>query len=155
MNKNKSKRMGGKNIKIIPFLSINKKSDIPDTNDKQENTNNKTVPEIPIIKTTKTKSCLERLQTFEKWNSPHSAMDMARAGFVYTGIDDKVECLTCGIKMYDWKPTDIPIEAHLDASPDCRYVVATYCKSQSKDKISDTVKLFEKLCYSLADIIKN
>ena len=58
--------------------------------------------------------CEGRLKTFDNWPkylSP-SRSDLARAGFIYSGKGDKVQCVFCGVILKDWAPGDIPMEEH-------------------------------------------
>ena len=63
-----------------------------------------------------------RLLSFRSWpkflRGP-SKQDLARSGFVYTTIGDKVTCFSCGMTMKDWEPTDDAYREHLRWSKNC------------------------------------
>uniref|UniRef100_V5GHQ7 Apoptosis inhibitor IAP n=1 Tax=Anoplophora glabripennis TaxID=217634 RepID=V5GHQ7_ANOGL len=64
-----------------------------------------------------------RLRTFEEWPNPHvSKESLAKAGFVYTGEDDIVQCPVCKIEGHRWVSGDIPMEDHRVWSPNCPFV---------------------------------
>ena len=45
--------------------------------------------------------------------------DLARSGFVYTEIGDKVTCFSCGWTLKDWEPFDDAYREHLRWSENC------------------------------------
>ncbi|KAM5183695.1 baculoviral IAP repeat-containing protein 3 isoform 4-T5 [Callospermophilus lateralis] len=60
-------------------------------------------------------SCeLYRMSTYSTFPSgvPVSERSLARAGFYYTGVKDKVKCFCCGLMLDNWKQGDNPIEKH-------------------------------------------
>ena len=67
-----------------------------------------------------------RVRTFMYWPSTSSVnvFELARAGFVFTGIDDVVKCFQCKGTLKMWKPGDDPMEGHKEYYPDCPYVMA-------------------------------
>ncbi|KAM5181755.1 baculoviral IAP repeat-containing protein 2 [Mantella aurantiaca] len=70
-------------------------------------------------------SCeLYRLSTFSKFptNTPVSERSLAKAGFYYTGVDDKVECFTCKLKLDNWKRGDNAFEKHKKLYPSCSFI---------------------------------
>jgi len=63
-----------------------------------------------------------RLKTFKKWPLKFITPDkLARAGFYYTGIQDKVKCLYCPIEIEYWGKDDDPYIEHKLISPQCQY----------------------------------
>ncbi|XP_061192264.1 death-associated inhibitor of apoptosis 2-like [Saccostrea echinata] len=66
----------------------------------------------------------ERLATFSEWpkflKGP-SKKDLARAGFIYTGLGDKVTCFSCGITLRNWEPLDDAYNEHNRWSKNCVY----------------------------------
>ncbi|EDO35786.1 predicted protein [Nematostella vectensis] len=62
-----------------------------------------------------------RVRTFNFWPATSSAnvFELARAGFVFTGRDDVVECFKCKGTLKQWKVDDRPIESHREFYPDC------------------------------------
>uniref|UniRef100_A0A2K6UCX8 Baculoviral IAP repeat containing 3 n=1 Tax=Saimiri boliviensis boliviensis TaxID=39432 RepID=A0A2K6UCX8_SAIBB len=70
-------------------------------------------------------SCeLYRMSTFSTFPTgvPVSERSLARAGFYYTGVNDKVKCFCCGLMLDNWKRGDSPIEKHKKLYPSCRFV---------------------------------
>ncbi|BAO49477.1 inhibitor of apoptosis protein [Alphaentomopoxvirus acuprea] len=67
-----------------------------------------------------------RIKTFDKWNTKLIIKDeireFAKAGFIYTGKDDIVECVKCKLQLSKWEVTDIPIEEHRRYNPNCDFV---------------------------------
>ena len=63
-----------------------------------------------------------RLLSFRSWpkflRGPNK-QDLARSGFVYTTVGDKVTCFSCGMTMKDWEPTDDAYKEHLRWSQNC------------------------------------
>lgn len=63
-----------------------------------------------------------RLKTFKKWPSKCITPEkLARAGFYYTGMQDKVRCLYCPNEFEYWGKDDDPYTEHKLASPQCQY----------------------------------
>ncbi|XP_041507088.1 baculoviral IAP repeat-containing protein 2-like [Microtus oregoni] len=53
---------------------------------------------------------------------PVSERSLARAGFYYTGVNDKVKCFCCGLMLDNWKQGDSPVEKHRQLYPSCSFV---------------------------------
>lgn len=66
----------------------------------------------------------ERYATFSDWprflKGP-STQELARAGFIYTRIGDKVTCFSCGMTLKNWEPLDSAYNEHLRWSKNCIY----------------------------------
>ncbi|KAL6082535.1 hypothetical protein STEG23_004619 [Scotinomys teguina] len=70
-------------------------------------------------------SCeLYRLSTYSAFpvGVPVSERSLARAGFYYTGVNDKVKCFCCGLMLDNWKQGDSPVEKHRQLYPSCSFV---------------------------------
>lgn len=70
-------------------------------------------------------SCeLYRMSTYSTFPAgvPVSERSLARAGFYYTGVIDKVKCFRCGLMLDNWKPGDNPVEKHKKLYPSCSFV---------------------------------
>ncbi|NXF94965.1 BIR protein, partial [Eubucco bourcierii] len=70
-------------------------------------------------------SCeLYRMSTFSTFprNVPVSERSLARAGFYYTGVQDKVKCFSCGLTLDNWQPGDNAMEKHKQLYPNCSFV---------------------------------
>ncbi|XP_053825901.1 inhibitor of apoptosis protein-like [Vidua macroura] len=70
-------------------------------------------------------SCeLYRMSTFSAFpmNTPVSERSLARAGFYYTGVQDKVKCFSCGLTLDNWQPGDNAMEKHKQLYPRCSFV---------------------------------
>ncbi|KAM4868772.1 baculoviral IAP repeat-containing protein 1 [Urocitellus parryii] len=65
-----------------------------------------------------------RLDTFKKW--PHKSglkvAALARAGLFYTGVEDIVQCFSCGGCLHNWKEEDDPLEDHTKHFPNCPFL---------------------------------
>jgi len=60
----------------------------------------------------------ERLKTFHSWSSSKKKpVELAAAGFVYTGIKDYVRCMFCRVIIGNWLEDDVPITVHRRNSP--------------------------------------
>lgn len=70
-------------------------------------------------------SCeLYRISTFSTFplNVPVSERSLARAGFYYTGLKDKVKCFSCGLMLDNWKKGDSALDKHKQLYPSCNFV---------------------------------
>ncbi|XP_066227464.1 baculoviral IAP repeat-containing protein 3 [Saccopteryx leptura] len=70
-------------------------------------------------------SCeLYRMSTYSAFpvGVPVSERSLARAGFYYTGVNDKVKCFCCGLMLDNWKHGDNPTEKHKRLYPSCSFV---------------------------------
>ncbi|EHH56692.1 hypothetical protein EGM_06155 [Macaca fascicularis] len=70
-------------------------------------------------------SCeLYRMSTYSTFPTgvPVSERSLARAGFYYTGVNDKVKCFCCGLMLDNWKLGDSPIEKHKQLYPSCSFI---------------------------------
>ncbi|XP_026562675.1 baculoviral IAP repeat-containing protein 3-like [Pseudonaja textilis] len=70
-------------------------------------------------------SCeLYRMSTYSTFppNVPISERSLARAGFYYTGVKDKVKCYNCGLMLDNWKKGDSALEKHKQLYPSCSFV---------------------------------
>lgn len=67
-----------------------------------------------------------RVRTYMYWPSTSSVnvFELARAGFVFTGVDDIVKCYQCKGTLKMWKPGDDPMVGHREYYPDCPHVMA-------------------------------
>ncbi|XP_004649092.2 baculoviral IAP repeat-containing protein 2 isoform X2 [Octodon degus] len=83
-------------------------------------------------------SCeLYRMSTYSAFPSgvPVSERSLARAGFYYTGVNDRVKCFSCGLMLDNWKRGDSPIEKHKQLYPSCGFaqnLTSTSLRSFSK-----------------------
>ncbi|KAF6216506.1 hypothetical protein GE061_000848 [Apolygus lucorum] len=65
----------------------------------------------------------DRAATFHNW--PHTAptpVDLARAGFYYTGRFDVCRCAYCNIEVGRWFAEDVPAADHERWSPTCKFL---------------------------------
>ncbi|XP_020851853.1 baculoviral IAP repeat-containing protein 2-like isoform X1 [Phascolarctos cinereus] len=70
-------------------------------------------------------SCeLYRISTFSAFpvNVPISERSLARAGFYYTGVNDRVKCFCCGLMLDNWKQGDNAIDKHKQLYPSCDFI---------------------------------
>lgn len=61
---------------------------------------------------------------------PISAPTLARAGFYYTGIHDRVECFSCKAIAEGWQHGDTVIGKHRKISPSCKFINAYNSRSE-------------------------
>ncbi|XP_008106262.1 baculoviral IAP repeat-containing protein 2 isoform X3 [Anolis carolinensis] len=83
----------------------------------------KNVPDVGQLKYDL--SCeLFRMSTFSTFplHVPVSERSLARAGFYYTGVKDKVKCYSCGLMLDNWKKGDNPLDKHKQLYPSCSVV---------------------------------
>ncbi|XP_062571177.1 baculoviral IAP repeat-containing protein 3-like [Saccostrea cucullata] len=70
------------------------------------------------------KNFSKRIQTFWDWprflKGPGKE-DLARAGFIYTQIGDKVTCFCCGMTLKNWEPMDDAYNEHIRWSKNCSF----------------------------------
>ncbi len=77
--------------------------------------------------------CEERLKTFDEWPKymKPTAPELAKAGFYYTGMGDRVMCFSCKVVLKNWEPTDTAWGEHARWRPSCNYLKTAYCKPKS------------------------
>lgn len=77
---------------------------------------------LPIYQKTCYLSETARLETFNQhW--PHKFInikDLAKYGFYYIGPEDQVKCIFCNLILYNWIPSDTPLNEHFKYSANCR-----------------------------------
>lgn len=66
----------------------------------------------------------ERLTTYSCWPSqiPQHRVDMALAGFYYTGFGDWVRCAFCGLELACWTKDVEPFSRHKYENPRCSFM---------------------------------
>merc|ERR1712218_494929 len=74
----------------------------------------KTINELLLIEYSF--SVTERLSTFTgDWKNPSvMPIDLAKAGFIYTGREDNVQCVGCSAEIGGWENGDHPMTIHKD-----------------------------------------
>ncbi|XP_052045110.1 baculoviral IAP repeat-containing protein 3 isoform X1 [Apodemus sylvaticus] len=100
-------------------------------------------------------SCeLYRLSTYSAFprGVPVSERSLARAGFYYTGVNDKVKCFCCGLKLDNWKQGDSPVEKHRKLYPSCSFVQtlnpANSLEASPQPSLSSTVMSSTPPCFA-------
>ena len=81
----------------------------------------------------------EREKSYINWRGKVLPVDLARAGFVYTGEDDKVFCTSCNIKLASWEANDKPFEEHKSNSGTCPFVCGVLKVCQESNRECDDV----------------
>lgn len=61
------------------------------------------------------------LRDWPKFLKGPNKKDLARAGFIYTEIGDRVTCFSCGLSLKDWEPFDDSYKEHFRWSKNCVY----------------------------------
>ncbi|XP_050407308.2 uncharacterized protein LOC126822437 isoform X2 [Patella vulgata] len=64
----------------------------------------------------------QRINSYSDWTSPKSYIELAAAGFSYTGTADRVKCDYCNKKVVQWTVNDDALEVHSRYGPDCIYL---------------------------------
>lgn len=74
-----------------------------------------------------------RLKTFANFpsSSPVSASTLARAGFLYTGEGDTVQCFSCHAAVDRWQYGDSAVGRHRKVSPNCRFINGFYFENNA------------------------
>ncbi|XP_030637248.1 baculoviral IAP repeat-containing protein 2 [Chanos chanos] len=67
---------------------------------------------------------LFRISTFAKFPSTGAVTErsLARAGFYYTGVGDRVQCFRCNVSAENWQSGECPAERHRQLSPNCSFI---------------------------------
>lgn len=66
---------------------------------------------------------LYRISTFARFPaSPVTERSLARAGWFYTGVGDRVQCFRCNVTAEGWQAGDCPTEKHRQLSPSCSFI---------------------------------
>ncbi|XP_041461211.1 baculoviral IAP repeat-containing protein 3-like [Lytechinus variegatus] len=78
------------------------------------------------------KSEAERRQTFKAWSGtcPVKPEELAKAGFFYVGVLDRVKCFSCGGQIEGWEEGDTVMGEHENLYPYCDMV-----KNQDKSNV--------------------
>ncbi|XP_071492028.1 E3 ubiquitin-protein ligase XIAP-like [Diadema antillarum] len=98
-----------------------------------------------------------RLCTFQNWpqDNPLQPTLLARAGFYYLGVGDKVKCFACGGQLEQFDYGDTAMGEHSRHFPDCPFVKKTDTKNVpigAKDNTQFERRLSERLEQSQRDI---
>ncbi|XP_071196008.1 putative inhibitor of apoptosis isoform X6 [Salvelinus alpinus] len=66
---------------------------------------------------------LFRISTFARFPSLGvTERSLARAGWFYTGVGDRVQCFRCNVTAEGWQTGDCPTERHRQLSPSCSFI---------------------------------
>lgn len=66
---------------------------------------------------------LYRISTFARFpTSGVTERSLARAGWFYTGVGDRVQCFKCNVTAEGWQAGDCPTEKHRQLSPSCSFI---------------------------------
>ncbi|XP_013402166.1 uncharacterized protein LOC106167829, partial [Lingula anatina] len=67
----------------------------------------------------------DRLTTFVNWPSGAGVLprDLARAGFFYVGMGDRVQCAFCEGVLRNWEPGDQPMQEHRRYLSTCPFIL--------------------------------
>jgi len=61
-------------------------------------------------------------EVWPKYLPGPSISDLARSGFMYLGVGNRVKCFCCGISVKHWEPTDCAYGEHYRWSRTCPYI---------------------------------
>uniref|UniRef100_A0AAY4A6I6 CARD domain-containing protein n=1 Tax=Denticeps clupeoides TaxID=299321 RepID=A0AAY4A6I6_9TELE len=69
---------------------------------------------------------LFRISTFAKFPASVAVTErsLARAGFYYTGVGDRVQCFRCSVTAENWQSNECPAERHKQLSPNCSFIMS-------------------------------
>ena len=74
---------------------------------------------------------------------------LASSGLFYTNENDSCECFSCGIKLSQWGPTDVPLTEHKKWSNDCFFLKMIGYGTKQSDEYSESFGIpsyLEQLC---------
>jgi len=93
----------------------------------------------------KLKYAEERLKTFTHWPKylRPGKIALAKAGFVYTGRGDRVQCFSCKTVLCAWAPSDDPWAEHYKWFKDCEFLKLSYLPEHHEVKLSES-KVFQE-----------
>ena len=95
----------------------------------------------------------KRLSTYKNFKGNKTALQLAMAGFVYTGSGDKVMCECCGVRLFNWIGDEDPLEEHRKYSKGkgCKFIRDKFTISTGSDSVSDSTQTVPKFkqydCY--------
>lgn len=62
-----------------------------------------------------------RIYSFRNWKLKFlDPLDLANAGFYYTGHGDYTKCFSCNVTLSGWQPGDRPWEEHYRVQKNCK-----------------------------------
>uniref|UniRef100_A0A3B3HG46 E3 ubiquitin-protein ligase XIAP n=1 Tax=Oryzias latipes TaxID=8090 RepID=A0A3B3HG46_ORYLA len=69
-----------------------------------------------------------RLESFynSSWSKKVSPLQLAEAGFLFTGVSDRVRCFSCQKTVENWSQEDQPVDRHIQVSPSCTFLRCTH-----------------------------
>lgn len=62
-----------------------------------------------------------RIKSFSNWTGKLDPVELAHAGFYYTGTQDICACFHCGVNIFKWEIGDSAIDEHVEYSPNCAF----------------------------------
>jgi baculoviral IAP repeat-containing protein 7/8 len=88
----------------------------------------------------------DRLKTFKKWNNRYVDKGiLAKTGFYYLGVGDRVRCHFCFVCLKDWMKGDSEVGEHLRWSPNCPLLRRYNTENLTIEQSSSLVYLLDKL----------
>lgn len=83
---------------------------------------------------------VERIKTFKTWSRscPIRPVPLAKAGFFYVGIFDRVKCFSCEVQIWEWKKDDTAMGRHEQKNSQCEMVI-------SQDKKNITIEKWNEM----------
>lgn len=83
---------------------------------------------------------VERIKTFKTWvkTCPIKPESLAKEGFFYVGIFDRVKCFSCGGQIEGWKEGDTAIGVHNTMYPHCDMV-------KNQEKKNFTIEMWNEM----------
>lgn len=102
-------------------------------------------------------SCeLYRISTYSAFPAgvPVSERSLARAGFYYTGVNDKVKCFCCGLMLDNWKQGDNPVEKHKQLYPSCSFIQNLVSVTSLESTFKNTSPMRNNFTHSLSPTLE-
>ncbi|XP_076969252.1 baculoviral IAP repeat-containing protein 2 isoform X2 [Tamandua tetradactyla] len=103
-------------------------------------------------------SCeLYRMSTYSTFPTgvPISERSLARAGFYYTGVNDKVKCFCCGLMLDNWKQGDSAIEKHKQLYPSCSFIQNLVSVTSLESNFKNTSPVRNSFAHSLSPTLEH
>ncbi|KAK6305840.1 hypothetical protein J4Q44_G00246200 [Coregonus suidteri] len=87
---------------------------------------------------------LFRISTFARFPAVAvTERTLARAGWFYTGVGDRVQCFRCNVTVEGWQTGDCPAETHRQLSPSCSFIQTL---PSTANLLSSSHSAFSPLC---------
>ena len=88
-----------------------------------------------------------RMSTFEdhSWPLPDCCAELAKAGFIYTGLSDHVKCFMCGLSLHNFYYSDDKTALHFLHSPQCEFLSRSHGVPEKQFPLIPVPQPYEQL----------